>query len=197
MHIDVKRWLVVVHHKNKSAFILIFIPMTIKLLIIGNASYETIELAEGTTVEQLALQKNLVGEFKRVGQGVLQATDVLVDGSTITFAAGSTRVVTNVDGTTSQVTTVKKISWAVNDSNNEGLVKVRFTKTVVERELSLPAWVTVKEALDMANIRRGNIVINGVAAGFAQAIDTDTTIELSVPAATAAQTEEEDEDDDY
>lgn len=171
--------------------------MTIKLLIIGNASYETIELAEGTTVEQLALQKNLVGEFKRVGQGVLQATDVLVDGSTITFAAGSTRVVTNVDGTTSQVTTVKKISWAVNDSNNEGLVKVRFTKTVVERELSLPAWVTVKEALDMANIRRGNIVINGVAAGFAQAIDTDTTIELSVPATTTVQTEEEDEDDDY
>lgn len=167
--------------------------MTIKLLIIGNASYETIELAEGTTVEQLALQKNLVGEFKRVGQGVLQATDVLVDGSTITFAAGSTRVVTNVDGTTSQVTTVKKISGA----NDEGLVKVRFTKTVVERELSLPAWVTVKEALDMANIRRGNIVINGVAAGFAQAIDTDTTIELSVPATTTVQTEEEDEDDDY
>lgn len=170
--------------------------MTIKLLIIGASQFETVELPEGATVEQLALMKNLTGEFKKIGWGVLTATDVLEDNVTLSFSAGTSRTVTNIDGTTATVITSKKISWAT-----EGLINVRFVKTIVEKELPLPEGVTVKEALDLAGIRRGNISVNGTPIGFWAVLNSDTTIELSIPAAAPTQAtveySDEDEDDYY
>ena len=159
-------------------FFLFFI-MTIKLLIIGASQFETIELPEGATVEQLALMKNLTGEFKKIGWGVLAATDVLEDNLKLSFSAGTVRTVTNIDGSQSTVITSKKISWAT-----EGLINVRFVRTVVEKELPLPEGITVKEALDLAGIRRGNISVNWTPIWFWALLDGDTTIELSIPATT-------------
>ncbi len=167
--------------------------MTIKLLIIGASQFETITLPEGATVEQLALMKNLTGEFKKIGGGVLAATDVLEDNVTLSFSAGTSRTVTNIDGTTATVITSKKISWAT----AEGLINVKFVKTIVEKELPLPDGVTVKEALDLAGIRRGNISVNGTPIGFWAVLNSDTTIELSIPATPAVSENNSDDEDDY
>lgn len=185
-------------YEVKYFLFFLFFIMTIKLLIIGASNYETIDLPAWATVEQLALMKNLTGEFKKVWWAVLQSTDLLNDNDLLSFSAGTTRTVTNVDGSTTVVVTSKKISWAA-----EGLINVRFVKTVVEKELPLPEGITVKEALDLAGIRRGNISINGTPVGFWALLNSDTTIELSIPASTQTNNCEqsddcdEDEEDDY
>ena len=154
--------------------------MTIKLFELGRAQYQEINLPEGATVEQLALQRGVTGVFKRLGTGApveLQPNEVLVEGDKLIFAAATVTTVNAADGTTQTVYAQKKIGGATEE---DCVLKVRFVQTVVSKEVTVPCGLTVKDVMDLAGIRHGDVRINWEPVGFGKAIDADTTIELAV-----------------
>ena len=158
--------------------------MQIKLFELGRAQYTTIELPEGATVEQLALQRSVTWVFKRLGTWApveLQPNEVLVEWDKLIFAAATVTTVNAADGTTQTVYAQKKISWA----NEDCVLKVRFVQTVVSKELTVPCGLTVKDVMDLAGIRHWDVRINGEPIWFGKAINEDTTIELAVAQPTA------------
>lgn len=184
--------------------------MIIKLFIMGQANFEILTLPEGATAAQLRAKilesKWQTGQLKALrpapeGMKILEDGDILEDGGKITFAASERNVQVNGDGTQTVTYKNKKIAGATDDEDK--LIHVKFVRTSLAQELSVPAGMPLWDILSMAGLFSGTVLINGEEVWYSKTLNEDTVVELRSLLPTAAAVaddediDEDEEEDDY